>query len=152
MVEDEGISFEEALSRKSNMLSDYDRNLRLIGIVAHAESLVENVCVNYGANIAKIACSNLDINEDISEVYLSKDRGKYEIGLDHSFFKEFVTFNKSKKEGVSFKIVEKGRKSSGMIYNYQNHPNITFDALIRILTVASKIAQEDMNKRVVPKE
>jgi hypothetical protein len=35
-----------------------------------------------------------------------------------------------------------------MLYGYTNHPNITFDALVRILTMVYRVVQRDKLRQI----
>ncbi|KUK67094.1 MAG: hypothetical protein XD87_0336 [candidate division WS6 bacterium 36_33] len=137
----ESISFEEAISRKSDRLCDYDRNIRLFQIEEHVEELVEDTCGSYRDDTLVIP--NCEEGGDIKDVYLSRSGGIYEIGINHYFFREFITFKDIQNNDISFEVVPKYRKASKMLYDYTKHPNITFDALVRILAVVYEVVQKD---------
>jgi hypothetical protein len=137
----ESISFEEAISRKSDRLCDYDRNIRLFQIEEHVEELVDETCKFYKEDT--VAISNPEVDGDIVDVYLSRGAGVYEIGINHYFFREFITFKDIQSNEVYFEITPKYRKASKMLYDYRKQPNIAFDALVRILTIVYKVVQKD---------
>jgi hypothetical protein len=142
----ESISFEEAISRKSDRLCDYDRNIRLFQIEEHVEELVDETCKFHKEDTVVIPNSEAD--GDIVDVYLSRGAGVYEIGINHYFFREFVTFKDIQNNDVSFEVTPKYRKASKMLYGYTNHPNITFDALVRILTMVYRVVQRDKLRQI----
>lgn len=137
----ESISFEEAISRKSDRLCDYDRNIRLFQIEEHVEELVDETCKLHKEDTVVI--SNSEVDGGILDVYLSRDSGIYEIGINHYSFREFITFKDIQNNEVYFEVTPKYRQATKMLYDYTNHPNITFDALVRILTVVYRDVQKD---------
>jgi hypothetical protein len=142
----ESISFEEAISRRSDRLCDYDRNIRLLQIEEHVTELVDETCKFYKEDTVVI--SSPDRGGDIVDVYLSRDAGVYEIGINHYFFREFVTFKDIQNDEVSFEVIPKYREVSKMLYDYTNHPNITFDALVRILPIVYRVVQRDKLRQI----
>jgi hypothetical protein len=142
----ESISFEEVISRKSDRLCDYDRNIRLLQIEEHVEELVDETCKFHKEDTVVI--SNPEIDGDIFDVYLSRGAGVYEIGINHYSFREFITFKDIQNNEVLFEVIPKYRKASKMLYDYTKHPNITFDALVRILTVVYRVVQKDKLRQI----
>lgn len=142
----ESISFEEAVSRKSDRLCDYDRDIRLFQIEEHVEELVDETCKFHKEDTVVI--SNPEIDGDIFDVYLSRGAGVYEIGINHYFFREFITFKDIQSNEVYFEITPKYCKASKMLYDYTKHPNITFDALVRILMVVYRVVQKDKLRQI----
>lgn len=142
----ESISLEEAISRKSDRLSDYDRNIRLLQVEEHVGRLVDETCQSYKDNTVVI--SNSDVDEDFVDAYVSRSKGLYKIGLNYPFYKEFVTFKGIQNSEVSFEVIPKYRNGNKMLYDYTKHPNITFDALVRILTVVYRVVQKDKLRQI----
>jgi hypothetical protein len=143
-VELPDLSTRKLLSKKSDLLSDHDRKNRTEEIKKRVKSLVDEQCKLYKGKALGYSAP-LYYTGEVESVHIWRENGSYGMLVVCPTTTEEVGFSKWEK-GVFYELIPRERRNARMIFNYEDHPNIAFDGLVRVFDIACRVIDPDYGK------
>jgi hypothetical protein len=149
-VELSELSTEDLLSRMSDTPNPHDMKLRIHEIKENVVSFVDENCKRYSQKSLQIPCSQYSEEESVLSILMSKKRGVYEIGVELPFSVYYVNFKHNKflqffrfeeDNDLNLRLITKENCSAEINYDYADHPNVTFDGLVKIFSTVCEISE-----------
>jgi hypothetical protein len=149
-VELSELGTEDLLSRTSDTLNPHDMKLRMHEIKENVVSFVDEKCKLHGQKSLRIPCSQYSEEESVLSILISKEKGVYEVGLELPFSVHYVNFKHNKflrlfrfeeDDDLNLRLITKENCPTEMKYNYADHPNVTFDGLVKIFSTVCEISE-----------
>lgn len=133
---------EELLSKKSDKLSDYERELRVDRLIEEVVSFVDERCEQYNTDSKSIDCSEFAEDEEIIGFVFERDKYSHVLGLAYIHSTEFVSVMKNKRDSLWYRVSLRRKGSKPMLFQYDFHPKIAYDGLIAVLSKVYKIDEK----------